>query len=317
MIALKVRDLTKRFGSFTAVDAVNFDVRTGEIFGFLGANGAGKSTTIRMLCGILPPTSGSAELLGIDVIKYPGRVKKSIGYMSQKFSLYDDLTVKENIEFFAGIHGVGGASLKKRMDEILDLSELHGRENRITGSLPGGWKQKLALGCSLMHDPGVIFLDEPTAGVDPAARRLFWDIINTLKRNGTTIFVTSHYMDEVEQCDRVAMMHNGRIAALNTPASLKEKILPGPVLEIRCENPSAARNILGEHKSVVRVDPFGRGLHAIVKRKGRGKITSQLTDIRNLLRSGCPGKVEVEEVRPGLEDVFVYLIGSLEANHDA
>ncbi len=316
MKALHVKSLSRHFGNFRAVDNISFDVARGEVFGFLGANGAGKSTTIRMLCGILPPTSGQAELMGIDVIADPARVKLNIGYMSQKFSLYQDLTVKENIEFFAGIHGIRGRILQRRMNEILEMAELRGMEKRITGSLPGGWKQKLALGCSLVHNPGVIFLDEPTAGVDPAARRLFWDIIYEIRSQGATVFVTSHYMDEVEQCDRVAMMHAGKIAALDTPENLKRNLLPGPVLEISGEDVDAIKKLLDQNESVIRVDPFGRGLHVILSSRWKGKAKEALQYCSNLdNKLWVKGKLKGTIVEPGLEDVFVYLIGTLEAGH--
>jgi len=314
---VSVRSLTRRFGKFIAVDSVDFDVTRGEIFGFLGANGAGKSTTIRMLCGILPPSSGKAELLGIDVAKHPERIKQAIGYMSQKFSLYNDLTVRENISFFGGIHRIDSETLAKRTEEILDLAELRGKKNLLTGSLAGGYKQRLALGCSILHRPGILFLDEPTAGVDPVARKNFWEIIYELRERGTTVFVTSHYMDEVEQCDRVALMHRGRIAALDAPEKLKKNVIPGPILSLRCDRGGEAGEILRAFPELVRVDPAGSGFHAVTNLSAGDsgevlleKITQRFEEEGIVVR-------ELLFVEPSLEDVFVYLIGGLEASNVA
>ncbi len=220
-MAVEALKLTKRFNSFTAVNGIDFSVKRGEIFGFIGPNGAGKSTTIRMLCGILAPTSGSATVEGFDIDTQSDKIKEIIGYMSQKFSLYNDLTVAENIEFFAGIHDVPSETLPKREKEILDMSGLKGREDTITSLLSGGWRQRLALGCSIIHRPKVLFLDEPTAGVDPLSRRDFWALIRNLAANGTTIFVTTHYMDEVENCNRLALVYAGDIIAYGSPSELK------------------------------------------------------------------------------------------------
>lgn len=318
MNVVSVENLTRKFGDFTAVNEVSFHVEKGEIFGFLGANGAGKSTTIRMLCGILPPSSGKASLLGVDVIKDPYRIKQSIGYMSQKFSLYGDLTVGENIEFFGGIHKLTGRPLQEKKRSILEMSDLRGEENRLTKELPGGWKQKLALGCSMIHDPGVLFLDEPTAGVDPAARRVFWDMIHSLREKGTTIFVTSHYMDEVEECNRVAMMHRGRIAALDQPNDLKRETIPGTVLEIIMDTGSEqVRNLLEHRDDVASVDPFGSGYHLITKKKlSEQKTRSLCQELKEDATRLSQQKIEVKPVTPTLEDVFVYLIGSLDREAD-
>jgi ABC-2 type transport system ATP-binding protein len=219
--AIEVRDLTRAFGSFVAVDHVTFDVAKGEIFGFLGPNGAGKSTTIRMLCGILQPTSGTGRVGGFDIGREPDEVKGLIGYMSQKFTLYGDLTVAENIDFHGGIRRLTRAALAERKAWVLRMAGLVGRERSLTRELSGGWKQRLALGCSILHRPGILFLDEPTASVDPASRRDFWDLIYTLSEGGTTVFVTSHYMDEVERCHRLAIIFAGRVAAIGTPRELK------------------------------------------------------------------------------------------------
>ena len=221
--AIEVRDLTRTFGSFTAVDRVTFDVAKGEIFGFLGPNGAGKSTTIRMLCGILQPTSGTGRVGGFDIGREPDEVKGVIGYMSQKFTLYGDLTVAENIDFHGGIRRLARAELAERKAWVLRMAGLVGRERSLTRELSGGWKQRLALGCSILHRPDILFLDEPTASVDPASRRDFWDLIYTLSEGGTTVFVTSHYMDEVERCHRLAIIFAGRVAAIGTPRELKQR----------------------------------------------------------------------------------------------
>lgn len=224
--AVEARDLVKRFGDFTAVDQVSFTVGRGEIFGFLGPNGAGKSTVIRILCGLLRPTSGRAAVDGFDVLTQSERIKQNIGYMSQKFSLYDDLTVEENIEFFSGIYGVAPARRRDRMDWVLRMAGLEQKRASMTRLLAGGWKQRLALGCAILHEPPVLFLDEPTSGVDPIARRSFWDLIYELSEAGQTIFVTTHYMDEAEYCHRLALMYRGRIVAMGTPGELKQAWQP-------------------------------------------------------------------------------------------
>lgn len=224
--AIVVKNLTKKFGTLTAVDKINFSVPRGCVYGFLGPNGSGKSTTIRMLCGIIRPTAGSATIMGIDVLKEPEKVKQSIGYMSQKFGLYDDMTVKENLEFYAEIYGLSPAERKKRRDEIIGMAGLEGKERCLARTLSGGFKQRLALGCAFVHAPGLIILDEPTAGLDPVSRRAFWQIVRTLAEGGTTVFVTTHYMDEAEGCDTTCFIFNGRIMAQAPPEELirKEKL---------------------------------------------------------------------------------------------
>lgn len=233
--AVRMEHLTKCFGSFIAASDVTLDVAQGEIFGFLGPNGAGKSTTIRILCGLLAPSDGRAIVSGYDVAKEPEKVKASIGYMSQKFSLYDDLTVEENLEFFAGVYGVAAEKRAARMQYALEMAELGGERKRLTRLLAGGWKQRLALGCAILHEPPVIFLDEPTSGVDPVARRAFWDLINDLSHQGKTVFVTTHYMEEAEYCNRIALMYKGKVIALGTPAALREEMRsaehPEPTME--------------------------------------------------------------------------------------
>ncbi len=222
-LAIEVKDLSKSFGSFAAVKGISFQVSRGQIFGFLGSNGSGKSTTIRMLCGILTPTSGQGTVLGFDIVRDAEKIKQNIGYMSQKFSLYEDLTVEENIEFYAGIYGLNPDTAARRKQEIIDLANLSGREKHMAGNLSGGWKQRLALGCALLHQPSLLFLDEPTAGVDPVSRRIFWEIIKELARNGMTILVTTHYMDEAELCDTIGLIHFGDLVAFGTPEELKNQ----------------------------------------------------------------------------------------------
>ena len=232
--AVVIERLTKRFGDFTAVDAISLAVPRGEIFGFLGPNGAGKSTTIRMLCGILAPTSGSGRVAGFDISTQAERIKESIGYMSQRFSLYEDLTVDENIAFYGGVYRIPAQRLKERAEWVLDMAGLAERHNSLAGELSGGWRQRLALGCAILHEPPVIFLDEPTSGVDPLSRRRFWDLIHSMADSGVTVFVTTHYMDEAEFCDRLAMIYRGELVAIGTPEELKrERSLGGglPTLE--------------------------------------------------------------------------------------
>jgi len=221
--SVNVHQLTKKFGNFTAVDHINFEVKQGEIFGFLGANGAGKTTTIRMLCGLLLPTSGEAWVHGFNINNDSEEIKKNIGYMSQKFSLYNDLTVEENINFYGGIYGLSSSSLKQRKEWILEKLSLIDQRKAITGEIPLGWKQRLALGCAILHNPPILFLDEPTSGVDPISRREFWALINELAQQGTTIFVTTHYMDEAEYCNRLSIMHQGKIITIDSPRTLKEE----------------------------------------------------------------------------------------------
>jgi ABC-2 type transport system ATP-binding protein len=227
--AIRVRDLTRRFGQFTAVDGVTFDVRVGEIFGFLGPNGAGKTTTIKMLTGLLAPTSGRAEVAGLDVVTRAAEVRQVIGYMSQRFSLYPDLTVGENIELFAGLYGVTGARYRQRREWVLEMAGLEVSQGRLTAELALGWKQRLALGCAVLHEPPILFLDEPTSGVDPLARRRFWDLIDELAARGTTVLVSTHYMEEAEYCHRLALMNRGRLIALDTPSALRDALEAGGV----------------------------------------------------------------------------------------
>ena len=295
--------LVKRFGNFTAVDNVTLDVARGEIFGFLGPNGAGKSTTIRILCGLLPPTSGVAMVGGFDVAKQPEDVKRSIGYMSQKFSLYDDLSVKENIEFFAGIYGVPPNKFPARLDFVLKMADLQDKQEMPTRLLSGGWKQRLALGCAILHEPPILFLDEPTSGVDPIARRSFWELIYQLSASGHTIFVTTHYMDEAEYCHRIALMYDGRTIALGSPAELKTSLGVGHLLNLETSDLLESLTLVygGDHIQDVAV--FAGGLHVNVD-----DAEGAMQWIRaRLAQAGIQISV-LEPITPSMEDVFVSLI---------
>jgi ABC-2 type transport system ATP-binding protein len=303
-LAIEARGLTRRFGSFTAVDAVTFDVAAGEIFGYLGANGAGKSTTIRMLIGLLAPSGGEARVAGHDVGRDPEAVKGSIGYMSQKFSLYLDLPVRENLRFFGGAYGLWGADLSRRAEEVLELTGLAEYRDAVTGSLPGGIRQRLALGSAVLHRPPIVFLDEPTAGVDPAARRGFWRLIRDLAQGGTTVFVTTHYLDEAEYCHRIGLMADGRLVALDTPEALKRTWVPDRVLVVRGRNLDQAAAGLRAQPGVRAAEPFGAALHLRVD-----PARWDASAVRAALERGGAASVAVEESEPSLEDVFLAVAG--------
>jgi drug efflux transport system ATP-binding protein len=300
--AIRVEGLTKRFGAFTAVDAVTFSVRPGEVFGFLGPNGAGKTTTIKMLAGLTPPTGGRALVAGFDVVTGRDQVKLRIGYMSQLFSLYGDLTVEENIEFFAGLYGVAGDRLRERREWVLQMAGIGSHRHRLTGDLPLGWKQRLALGCAILHEPPILFLDEPTSGVDPISRRNFWDLIYSLADRGTTVLVSTHYMEEAEYCHRLALMNRGELIALDTPRRLRLS-MPFPVLEVRCGDGPRAAAALGRWGGTVEAGMFGRHVHAIVRdREGASR------DVPRLLEEAGVPLEGMAEVSPSLEDVFIALV---------
>jgi ABC-2 type transport system ATP-binding protein len=301
--AIDVHDLTRQFGDFTAVDRLTFDVRPGEVFGFLGANGAGKSTTIRMLCGLLRPTSGTARVGGIDVSEDPEAVKRRIGYMSQRFSLYEQLTIDENIRFFGGIYGLRGRTFDQRREFVLDLAGLKGREKTRTRELAGGWRQRLALGCAILHQPPIIFLDEPTGGVDPVSRRQFWDLIGDLSRNGTTVLVTTHYLDEAEHCHRIAIIHRGTLAALGSASALKQRFSDRPIVEIRASDPVAAMTALERLPEVEKTSLFGTAVHAVLRDRTRPG-----TSIAEALRREGHDVQSAAEVTPSLEDVFLDVV---------
>jgi ABC-2 type transport system ATP-binding protein len=292
--------LTKEFGDFTAVDHISFQIATGEIFGFLGPNGSGKTTTIRMLLGLLRPTEGSGTVLGYDIVKDPEQIRKRIGYMSQQFSLYNDLTVSENLNFYGGTYGVTGARLRERKDYILQMANLKGREREMTKNLSGGWKQRLALGTAIIHEPDMLFLDEPTAGVDPISRRAFWDLLYELSDQGTTIFVTTHYMDEAEHCQSLAFIHLGRIVARGTPQDIKETIMKGQVMEIDSSNPDLALSTLRESGLFDEVALYGALIHVV----GQDLEAHRSTMERLLVDQGVEVR-SMDIIAPSLEDVFI------------
>jgi len=298
-----VENLTKTFGDFLAVDHIRFQVEKGEIFGFLGPNGAGKSTTIRMLCGLLLPTSGIGQVAGFDIMKEPEKIKQAIGYMSQKFSLYDDLKVVENLHFFGGIYGLSGSSQKRRENEVFGMIGLQDVQDRITRTLAVGSKQRLALGCAILHEPSILFLDEPTSGVDPISRRNFWSLIQQMAERGVTTFVTTHYMDEAEYCDRLALIYQGKIIAMGTPSELKVKTLPQGIFEVECDPLVTALDLLKKEPWVSDSAVFGDGLHVV------GKEGVDLErEINALFRKHGILLKRMGRIRPSLEDVFVSLI---------
>jgi drug efflux transport system ATP-binding protein len=307
-----IEQLVKRFGDFTAVDHISLETRKGEIFGFLGPNGAGKSTTIRMLCGLLRPTSGRAVVAGFDVAREPEAVRQNIGYMSQKFSLYNDLKVIENLRLFAGLYNVPPDVAGKRISWALEIADLKGQETMITGTLPGGWKQRLALGCAVLHRPPIIFLDEPTSGVDPISRRQFWDLINQMSAEGVTVFVTTHYMEEAEYCNRLAMIYRGKLVALGTPSELKQKSMNGELLLIECDPLGPAVEALQGAEGVLDAAVFGNALHVLVP--DAEAATKQL---REYLAQHNVQISKIEPIRPTLEDVFVALTSQRESRKGA
>jgi ABC-2 type transport system ATP-binding protein len=303
--AIEVTSLTKRFGKFTAVDDVNFSVKQGEIFGFLGANGAGKSTTIRMLIGLLQPTSGTATVGGYDIIKQTEHLKLNIGYMSQRFSLYDDLTVEQNIRFYGGVYGLKNARLEERMQWVLKMADLKGRESSLTKTLSGGWKQRLALGCAILHQPKIVFLDEPTGGVDPISRRNFWELINQLSAEGITVLVTTHFLDEAEYCNDIILINAGKLIASGSPVELKTNYVKNPILEVSGLEGSVveALELVREQKWALETSVFGTSLHVMVSDEEEGKrLIAQSLGARGITQFG------IHRIVPSLEDVFLYLL---------
>ncbi|MDY0001681.1 MAG: ABC transporter ATP-binding protein [Polyangia bacterium] len=303
---IAVNGLTRRFGAFTAVDRVSFEVERGEIFGYLGANGAGKTTTIRMLCGLLEPSDGEAQVAGVDLFRSPGRVKAAIGYMSQKFSLYQDLTVLENLRFFSGAYGLGGPRRRARIEAALELADLAGQQDRLTRTLPGGVRQRLALASALLHEPRVLYLDEPTAGVDPLSRRSFWRVIRRLAAGGTTLFVTTHHLDEAEYCQRVGLMVDGRLVALDTPEGLKAAHVPGRIHAVTGPSVRMLARALSGVEGILAVKPFGLATHVRVKGELEDPgLFSGLLESRGL----APGAdLRLEHAAATLEDVFLELV---------
>ena len=313
-VAVQVENLSRRFGDFTAVDNVSFQVKKGEIFGFLGPNGAGKSTTIRMLCGLLSPSSGTGTVAGYDILGETEQIKLHIGYMSQKFSLYEDLTVAENISFYGGIYGLSGKRLEARLNWALAMSSLQEHRTSLTSTLSGGWKQRLALACAILHEPPIIFLDEPTSGVDPLSRRQFWDLIYTMAEQGITIFVTTHYMEEAEYCDRIALIYDGKMIASGSPLELKTRFMHDKIIDLRCADPQALITPLKTLPEVRDAALFGSGLHIVTPddKAAIEAINSFLSD-RGLGPNGVSGvsgvnEVSMETILPSMEDVFISLI---------
>jgi ABC-2 type transport system ATP-binding protein len=304
-VVVQVSNLIKKFDSFTAVDSISFQVKRGEVFGFLGPNGAGKTTTIRMLCGLLNPTSGSGKVGGFDIYTQAEKIKENIGYMSQRFSLYQDLTVEENIDFYSGIYKVPQNKKRERKEWVLRMAGIENKRNSLTRELSGGWKQRLALGCALLHNPPILFLDEPTAGVDPISRRDFWDLIYELSRRKTTVFVTTHYMDEAEHCDRVGLIYQGRIVALDTPQRLKTELMPEDILDLECDQ-SVQLDVLTwlqKDEKVKEAALFGSGMHIVVN-----DAEKDLPYVKTLLENKNIPIKSLKKITPSLEDVFVSLV---------
>ena len=298
--AVEVMGLTKTFGEFTAVDEIDFTIRRGEIFGFLGPNGAGKTTTIRMLLGLMRPTAGSAHILGYDVTTQTDEMRRHIGYMSQKFSLYQDLTVAENLEFYGRAYGVHGAELRRRKHLAVEMAGLEGQEDELTRNLPGGWKQRLALGAAILHEPDLLFLDEPTAGVDPISRRAFWALLYQLADEGRTIFVTTHYMDEAERCQDLAFILDGQLMAQGSPEEIKRTKMRGEVLEVDCDAPREAVPLLRALGEFSEVSLYGARIHLVAP-----DAAAHISAVRATLTQAGIAVHSVEQILPSLEDVFI------------
>ncbi len=313
-LAVQVEHLTRRFGTFTAVDDVGFQVKKGEIFGFLGPNGAGKSTTIRMLCGLLSPTSGTGTVAGFDILIQTEQIKLHIGYMSQKFSLYEDLTVTENISFYGGIYGLSGQRLEQRLNWAVAMAGLQDHRTSLTAILSGGWKQRLALACAILHEPPIIFLDEPTSGVDPLSRRQFWDLIYSMAEQGITIFVTTHYMEEAEYCDRIALIYDGKMIASGSPMELKTRFMHDKIIDLRCADPQSLIPSLKALPEVRDAALFGSGLHIVAP-----EDTTATAAIRQLLagRGLDEDTFAMETILPSMEDVFISLIEEVDRKKDS
>ncbi len=299
------QDLVKQFGSFTAVDHVSFRIGRGEIMGFLGPNGAGKSTIIRILCGLLRPSAGRAFVAGIDVVHDPERVREHIGYMSQKFSLYRDLTVEENLRFFGGIYRVPHRQLAERMRFAIDMAGLHGREKALVSTLAGGWQQRLALGCAVLHRPPILFLDEPTSGVEPTSRRRFWDLIHALAADGVTVLVSTHYMDEAEYCHHAALINQGRLIAIGSPDELKHTALGGELLLLECQELGPTLAALEQAPGVIDASVFGNAIHVLVKDAARS-----IDELPAYLEQRALRPSRLQRIDASLEDVFVQLIAT-------
>jgi ABC-2 type transport system ATP-binding protein len=306
-MAVQVDHLTRRFGDFIAVDDISFQVPKGQIFGFLGPNGAGKSTTIRMLCGLLIPSAGNGTVAGFDVKTQAEQIKRHIGYMSQKFSLYEDLTVEENIEFYGGIYGLQGDLLTKRKDWALAMAGIREYRRSLTAILSGGWKQRLALACAILHEPPIIFLDEPTSGVDPLSRRRFWDLIYAMADHGITVFVTTHYMEEAEYCNRIALIFGGRIIAMGSPLELKTQMMQEQIIDLRCPAPQDVIDNLIRLPEIRDASLFGAGLHIVT-----GDAESAMAAITRMMGDQAIPIESMAKIQPNMEDVFVSLIEGVE-----
>jgi ABC-2 type transport system ATP-binding protein len=307
--AVEVHDLEKRFGNFTAVDRISFQIARGEVFGFLGPNGAGKSTTIKMLCDILSPTSGTGQVGGFDINRQQDRIKETIGYMSQKFSLYEDLTIEENIDFYSGIYRLKKKKKKSRKDWILKMSRLEKMKSNLTRTLSAGWKQRLAMGCAIIHEPQIIFLDEPTSGIDPIARKNFWSLIQEMAANGVTVFVTTHYVDDADNCTRISLIYNGRIIAMGTPDQLKKTSFKGSVVEISIVNSHEWTEKLRMLDMIGEISLFGNTIHAVVS-----DVESTILGIRQFFEQEKVKDYEIRQILPSLEDVFISLIKDYDQN---
>ena len=301
MNAVEIDQLTKNFASFSAVDKISFTIPEGEIFGLLGPNGAGKTTTIRILCGLMQPSSGKANVLGIDVTREPEKVKKQIGYMSQKFSLYNDLTPKENLQFYASIYGVPNSQRAARVNELLDMANLTAQKNNLTRSLSGAWRQRLALACAIVHHPKMLFLDEATAGVDPVSRREFWELIYTLASEGVSVLTTTHYMDEAEYCNTIGMMFQGKMIALSSPEAFKDQF-HGVLVQMECNKPALAIKLLNDMPGVIGVSIHGAVLHMTVTNE------SSLIQIQKQMNESKIQIKSTEMIQPSLEDVFLSIV---------
>ena len=315
MSFLRIENLYKTFNRIVAVNRISFSVKRGEIFGFLGPNGAGKSTTIRMLCGILAPTAGGGTVAGFDIRTEAEQIKAHIGYMSQRFSLYEDLTVEENIDFYSGIYRIPSAKKQPRKQWVIEMAGLAEHRRALTGTLSGGWKQRLALGCAILHEPPILFLDEPTSGVDPNSRRRFWDLIYDLSGQGVTVFVTTHYMDEVEHCDRLALIYGGNLIASGTPQALKSEAIAEAILEVLCDRPEDALEAIeaterSKGTDLARPALFGRGLHVAVR-----DAAAAAPALRQLLEQRGHRVSRIEPIAPSMEDVFVSLIERHDRSH--
>ncbi|HLJ59368.1 MAG TPA: ABC transporter ATP-binding protein [bacterium] len=311
-VAVRAHELTRSFGTFVAVDHLTFEIPAGAIWGFLGPNGSGKSTTIRMLCGILRPTTGHAEVLGYDVVRDPEQIKERIGYMSQRFSLYDDLTIQENLSFYAGVYGLSRTEARARTAEWIARAGLRGREHMPARALSGGWKQRLAFGCAVLHRPQMVFLDEPTSGVDPVSRREFWDLIGQFAESGVTVMVTTHYMDEAEHCDTLAFIFAGRIIAMGTPDEVKRRAMSGELLEIVTTQYARALDVLAARPGVSEPALFGRTIHVTVE---NGDAAAPA--LRRALADQGVAVDRIAPVAPSLEDAFVSLVERLGGAADA